>query len=99
MTFSRTRNRPLGYVDTNNNVIPDSFSDESFRGEYSGTNLVYKGFARPGSPTSLNVWQIAQLNYDGSGNVLNILWPLNSTGAPSNDYEFIWDNRHSLTYV
>lgn len=98
MALNRLKNRPLGYQDTNNNVIPDSFSDEAFRGEYSGTNLIYKGFARPGALTSSAVWQVAKLNYDGSGNVLSILWPLNGDGAPSNDYEFVWDDRASYTY-
>lgn len=101
--------RPKGLQDTDYHIDPNTFGDEAFRGEYSGTNLIYKGFARPGSDTSLPVWQIAFLTYDGSGNVLSILWPIqitdpyDITSAPlstaSNDYMFIWDSRTSYTYI
>ena len=90
--------RPLGYKDAQGNLIPDSFNDEAFQGQYSGTNLIYKGFARPGSATSAAVWQIAFLTYDGSNNLTSIMWPQNTFGAASNDYQFIWDNRAGYTY-
>jgi hypothetical protein len=67
--------RPLGLQDTNSNVDQNTFSDEAFRGQYTGTNLIYKGFARPGADTADEVWQIAFLTYDGSNNVLSIQWP------------------------
>lgn len=104
-----TFSRPLGLTDTNFQVDQNTFSDEEFRGQYAGTNLTYKGFARPGASTAEPVWQIAFLTYDGSNNVLTIQWPLRKvnpwdatsadTNAPSNDYEFIWDDRTSYTYV
>lgn len=75
-------NRPLGYQDTNFHVDPNLFSDEAFQGEYSGTNLIYKGFARPGSSVDEAVWQIAFLTYDGSNNVLMIQWPLELFDTP-----------------
>lgn len=90
---------PRARVDTQGIVNQDSFLDEAFRGEYSGTNLIYKGFARPGTLTSAPFWQIAKLAYDGSNNVLSIKWPLNSEGASSNFYEFIWDDRATYTYI
>lgn len=99
------RNRPRAFLDTQGFLNPDIFSDEAFQGEYTGDNLIYKGFARPGSPTSQPVWQIAFLTYDGSGNVLTITWPRRldasgtNNGPASNDYEFVWDNRASYTYV
>lgn len=68
-------NRPLGLQDTNYHVDPNIYSDEAFRGEYTGTNLIYKGFARPGGNEDEPVWQIAFLTYDGSSNVLSITWP------------------------
>lgn len=68
-------NRPLGLQDTNYHVDPNIYSDEAFQGEYSGTNLIYKGFARPGGDVNEPVWQIAFLTYDGSNNVLSITWP------------------------
>ena len=68
--------RPAGRPDTDYNNNPEFFSDEAFQGEYTGTNLIYKGFARPGGDLSLPVWQIAFLTYDVSNNVLSIQWPL-----------------------
>jgi YD repeat-containing protein len=91
-------NRPVGYKDAQGNLIPDSFSDEAFQGQYSGTNLIYKGFARPGSSTSAAVWQIAYLTYDGSNNLISVTWPQNANGVASNDYQFIWSSRSSYTY-
>jgi hypothetical protein len=101
--------RPLGLKDADYADIPDTFSDEAFQGQYTGTNLIYKGFAKPGASVNEPVWQIAFLTYDGSNNVLSIQWPLRKsnpydatsadTNAPSNDYEFIWAQRTSYTYV
>jgi hypothetical protein len=92
------KNRPLARKDAMGNIIPESFSDEAFQGQYSGTNLIYKGFARTGALTSAAVWQIAFLTYDGSNNLISITWPQDANGNASNDYEFIWDNRATLTY-
>jgi len=91
-------NRPLGMKDANGNIIPDSYEEQSFRGEYSGTNLIYKGFARPGAATSAAVWQIAKQTYDGSNNLTAIQWPQDSNAHASNDYQFVWDNRATYTY-
>jgi hypothetical protein len=107
MAFQQTTtNRPRAYITAQGVVIPDSMLDESFRGQYdASSNLIYKGFARPGSPTSQPVWQIAFLTYDGNGNVLMIQWPLindangNLSPVASNDYLFIWDNRATYTYA
>ncbi len=93
-----TATRPIGKKDAQGNLIPDSFEDLAFRGDYTGTNLIYKGFARPGAATSAAVWQIASLTYDGSNNLLSIKWPQNSFNAASTEYEFVWDNRASYTY-
>lgn len=91
-------NRPFGRIDANGRVIPDSFTDETFRGAYTGTNLTYKGFARPGSSTDAPVWQIAKLTYDGSNNLLSILWPHDTNGHASNDYQFVWGSHAGYTY-
>lgn len=91
-------NRPLAFKDAQGNVIQRSFDDMAFQGEYTGTNLIYKGFARPGSATSAAVWQIAKCAYDGSNNLISIKWPQDSNSHASNDFQFIWDNRAALTY-
>jgi len=97
---SNVKNRPFNRLDAQNYVIYDSVDDLAFLGDYlAGTNLIYKGFARPGSSTANAVWQIAKLAYDGNNNVISIKWPLTSDGVASNDYEFIWANRASYTYV
>lgn len=92
------KNRPVGYKDAQGNLIPDSFNDEAFLGEYTGTNLIYKAFARPGSATSDAVWQISKQTYDGMNNLTMIQWPQDANGHANNDYQFIWDNRASYTY-
>ena len=87
-------------VSTQGIVSTDSFLDEAFYGDYQGgLNLIYKCFARPGSSTSIPVWQIAKLTYDGNNNVTLIQWPLNSSGLASNAYEFAVDLRTSYTYL
>jgi hypothetical protein len=91
-------NRPILSIDNNFRAIQDSALDESFRGEYTGTNLIYKGFARPGADEGALVWQLAKLSYDGSNNVLTIKFPQNSYGIATNDYSFSWTNRATYTY-
>jgi YD repeat-containing protein len=93
-------NRPIGYKDAQGTIIPDSYGYLAFQGEYDGNNnLIYKGFARPGSSTTSPVWQIAFLTYDGSGNILSITWPENTLGKASNDFMFQWSIRHTYTYI
>lgn len=91
-------NRPLGLKDAQGNIIQRSYDDMAFRGEYSGTNLIYKGFARQGASESALVWQIAKCAYDGSNNLTSITWPQDSNGHASNDFQFSWTNRASYTY-
>jgi YD repeat-containing protein len=92
-------NRPFNRLDSGERPIYDSVDDLAFQGAYSGTNLVYKGFARAGGITSEPVWQIAFLTYDGSGNLTSVTWPQNFQGNASNDYEFVWTLRTTYTYV
>jgi YD repeat-containing protein len=91
-------NRPVGVLDAQGRVIPASFGDLAFRGDYTGTDLIYKGFARPGSATSDDVWQIAKMSYDGSHNLLTITWPQNALAKASSDFQFEWDDRATYTY-
>ena len=93
------KNRPIGRQDAQGNIIPGSFDDLSFRGQYTGTNLTYKGFARPGASEGALVWQIAFMTYDGANNLLSIMWPEDSNGNANNDYQFSWTNRATYTYV
>ena len=88
---------PVGRKDSQGQLSQDSFLDEAFRGEYSGDNLIYKGFARPGTSEDAPFWQIAKLSYSGD-NIISIEWPINDNGAVSNDYEFVWTDRATYVY-
>lgn len=91
-------NRPRASINPQGYVIPDSFENESFRGEYDGSNnLIYAGFARPGASEGESVWQIQKLAYSGT-NLTSIKWPTKSNTQVSNDYEFSWTNRATYTY-
>lgn len=91
---------PLLRKDGNYEVIQDSYGEKSFRGDYTGTNLIYRGFALAGSDEGLLVWQIAKLAYDGSNNLLSIKWPQVAGGTTaSTGYDYSWTNRASLTYL
>ncbi len=92
------KNYPYIKTDANGRDIQDSSGDMAFRGDYvGGNNLIYKGFARPGSATSSPVWQLALLAYS-SDNLVSITWPQDANGNASSNYEFIYDNRASYTY-
>ncbi len=58
-----------------------------------GSNLVYEGWAAPGTTTSAPAWQIRKHTYDGSNNRLTTKFA-NGT----NDYNQVWDDRASLSY-
>lgn len=94
----RTFHQPILKLDANHNVIQDSFADRAFQGQYTGTNLIYRGYARPGTATSVANWQIAKLTYDGSNNVTKIEWPQDGTGVGTSEYVFVWDSRAGYTY-
>ena len=79
-----------------NNLIQDSYGDKAFRGEYSGNNLVYAGFALPGSNEGDRVWQIKMLTYD-TNNLIQVDWP-QLNGKADTSYSFSWTDRTSYTY-
>ena len=86
--------------DAQGNVIQDSYTgDMEFRGEYTGTNLIYKGFARPGADEGDLVWQIAKLAYDGDDNLLSIKWPQATNNFSSSEFNFSWTDRATYTYA
>ena|SRR5690242_16888564 len=98
MTAS-VNNNPYIKLDANGRIIFDSSDDMAFQGDYQGgTNLIYSGFARPGSLTSAAVWQISKHAYDANDNLISTTWPHNAFGNASSEYQFIWDNRAALTY-
>lgn len=61
---------------------------------YDGSNnLIYEGWAVPGTATSAAKWTIRQYNYTG-GLLTSALW---ADGNIAQDN--VWDNRASLTYA
>lgn len=99
--MTRAFRRPVGRNNGQGQLIEEFFIEESFRGIYSGNNLTYAGFAKPGSSESEPLWQIEQITYDINNNIISIKWPLNSSGICSNDYEFQWSVivANPLTYT
>ena len=84
--------------DNYGNVLQQSYDEKTFRGEYDvSNNLIYAGFALPGADTSVRVWQLKKLTYDGSNNLLTIVWPEYNNQATI-EYNFAWDDRASYTY-
>ena len=84
--------------DANNQIIQESYlGDMKFRAEYSGGNLIYKGYARPGASTAESVWQISFLTYSGS-DVTQVDWPQDANGVASSDFKFAWDDRATYNF-
>ena len=62
--------------------------------DYNGTSqAVYVGYAVPGSLTSLPLWAIQYITYDGNNNTTSTQWA--TQYATFGD---IWDARASLSY-
>lgn len=93
-------NRPLRKFDSDFDINPYSYQDQALQIDYlAGTNPIYIGVARPGASLARAVWQIKKLTFDVNNNVTMIQWPLRPDGSVSSDYEFIWNDRATLTYV
>lgn len=101
MSFSAARtNRPykFGAHDRREFIVQDS--EVSLRLENDGAgNPIYIGRAKVGSSVADDKWQIQKLHYDVNGFVDEVLWPENSDGRASSEYEFIWNDRAAQTYV
>lgn len=90
-------NSPLGQLDANYRWNPYSFNNQAFRGEYDGSNnLIYAGYARPGTDETSPKWQIVKYTYSGT-NRTAAEWP-QSNGVASANYEFKWSDRATLTF-
>ncbi len=59
----------------------------------AGSDVVYEGYAAPGTATTAAAWQIVKHTYDGSNNRLTTMF-----AGGTNDYNQVWDNRASLSY-
>ncbi len=86
-------NQPILKRDAQANVIQESYiGDMKFRGEYVANQLIYKGFARPGTATSEAKWQIAKITYDGT-DITEVNW-----AQGSSEFNYVYDDRATYTY-
>ena len=56
-------------------------------------NVIYYGIAQPGTGVGSALWQIRKLDYDGSGNLLDVLY-----AGGSRSFTNVWTNRLALSY-
>ena len=91
--------RPINQLDAQGRVLTSSGDWTTFRGEYTGTNLIYAGFAKPGAAEGDNEWQISKMTYDASGNILTVKWPTKDDGTVSSDFEFNWTGRAGYVFA
>lgn len=97
----QTRNvsRPTCLINPQGEYLPQSWRDEAYQGDLDGgSNLIYIGYAKPGSDTSAPVWKIFKIAYSGS-TPISITWPIGADGGVSKDYELVYDDRTSYTYI
>jgi hypothetical protein len=81
------------------NLSLDNVHNSSFLADYGGgTNIIYKAYAKTGTFTFESRWQIAKINYNGSGEILSIQWPIDNTGRSSSAFKFKWDDRAIYNY-
>lgn len=91
--------RPRALRAPQGGLIPFTFQDLAYQGDLNGgSNLIYIGYARPGSLTSSAVWQIKKITYSGTTPIA-IQWPVGSDGAVSNDFDQVWNDRSSLVFA
>lgn len=85
---------PVRLSANSSGVLSGGTATYTNRSQYDASgNLIYYGLAAPGTATSAPLWQIRRLDYDGTGNLLDELYP-NGSASFSN----IWDNRAALSY-
>jgi len=63
------------------------------RVDFINDNLLYKGYAAPGSLSSAAVWRIVKIVIGNDGDVAE------SYANGDSDFINIWDNRLTLTYI
>ncbi len=65
----------------------------SKRVDFISDNLLYRGEAIPGSPTTTPVWRVRKITISVDGDIEE-LW---ADGTP--EFIKVWDNRLSYTYI
>jgi hypothetical protein len=83
---------PKQILDPNSHPLNQAGPPPAFRGEYSGSNLIYAGFAEAGTLDSDDTWSICLLTYSGS-NLTSITHP-----NGNKNFNFVWDDRAGYSY-
>ena len=92
-------NRPFKYGpnDRREFITVDNEIAKRRQNDASG-NPVYIGNAKVGTSTAEEKWQISYNTYDGSNALLTTTWPQDSSGKPSSEFLFSWDDRATYVY-
>lgn len=70
----------------------DNLDDKISLYDYSGTLIIYEGYALPGTSSSSSYWLIKKNLYSGSNNIGS------QYASGTRKFDKIWDNRASYTY-
>jgi len=99
-TFQGGANRPFtfGQADRRQYIVYQSEVEIRCQNDAAG-NPIYIGRAKAGTAESDNKWQISFHTYDATNSLTGKFWPENSDTKSSTDYEFVWDDRLTYTYV
>lgn len=92
-------NRPFKYGarDRREYIVHDV--EIAIRAQNDGSgNVLYLGYAKAGTATSDDKWQISFHAYDGNNSITSKTWPQNASGNASSEYEFTWDDRATYTF-
>lgn len=93
MTNRPQTNRPFRYgtndrrefIVFNNEVTVRLVNDDA-------GNPVYVARAKAGTAITEAKWQLFNIAYDANDGIVSLLWPQNSEGNASTDYEFVYDD-------
>lgn len=88
---------PPGKAGVNWNALYEHTASNRLIDYVGGTNPIYIGKAQPGTATSDPLWQICKLTFDVNNNVTAIQYAIGAASAYGS-FDYIWDNRASLTY-
>lgn len=71
---------------------PFAHTDLTMKAEYSTGNIIYLGYAAPGSAVTASAWQIRKYTYDGD-DVTDVQF-----ANGKNDYIHVWNGRAGYSY-
>lgn len=92
-------NRPQSFGDRDRRTYITYKSEMAIRCENdSDGNPIYIGRAKAGTAEDVAEWQISFHTWSNNS-LISKEWPVNSENAVSTDYEFVWDDRASYTYL